>query len=79
MLRKASVLRRFPSWPVIGRPRSGAWPCRASSSFTGQYDHPTRKALATLIGNENFEERFDEEEGLISSQVMAILQQKFSR
>jgi uncharacterized Ntn-hydrolase superfamily protein len=45
---------------------------------TGKYDAPTRKALSALIGNENFEERFDEEKGLISRQVMDVLRQKFT-
>jgi len=47
--------------------------------ITGEYDAPTRKALAALIGNENFEERFDEEKGLISYQVMDVLREKFAR
>ena len=47
--------------------------------ITGEYDAPTRKALTALIGNENFEERFDEEKGLISSQVMDVLREKFAR
>lgn len=46
---------------------------------TGAYDGLTRAALAALIGNENFEERFDEEKGLISSQVMEVLRKKFGR
>jgi uncharacterized Ntn-hydrolase superfamily protein len=45
--------------------------------ITGEYDVPTRQALSTLVGNENFEMRFDEEKGLISSQVVEILRQKF--
>ena len=45
---------------------------------TGEYDAPTRKALSALIGNENFEERFDEKEGLISRQVMDVLRLKFA-
>jgi uncharacterized Ntn-hydrolase superfamily protein len=45
--------------------------------ITGEYDAPTRKALRDLVGNENFEERFDEQEGLISRQVMDVLRQKF--
>jgi uncharacterized Ntn-hydrolase superfamily protein len=44
---------------------------------TGEYDAPTRRALSALIGNENFEERFDEEQGLISRQVMDVLRAKF--
>jgi hypothetical protein len=47
--------------------------------ITGEYDAPTQKALTNLIGNENFEERFDEEKGLISSQVMDVLRDKFAR
>jgi uncharacterized Ntn-hydrolase superfamily protein len=44
---------------------------------TGEYDEPTQQALRDLIGNENFEERFDEEGGRISRQVMDILRDKF--
>ena len=44
---------------------------------TGEYDAATRKALSDLIGNENFEERFDEAGGRISSQVAEILRDKF--
>lgn len=47
--------------------------------ITGEYDAPTRKATSDLIGNENFEERFDDEKGLISRQVMDALRQKFAR
>jgi uncharacterized Ntn-hydrolase superfamily protein len=47
--------------------------------ITGEYDAPTREALTALIGNENFEERFDEARGLISSQVVAILRRKFAQ
>jgi len=46
--------------------------------LTGKYDAPTRKALSNLIGNENFEERFDEEKGLISRQVMDVFREKFA-
>jgi uncharacterized Ntn-hydrolase superfamily protein len=46
--------------------------------ITGEYDVPTRRALSALVGNENFEMRFDEEGGRISSQVVEILRQKFS-
>jgi uncharacterized Ntn-hydrolase superfamily protein len=45
--------------------------------INGQYDAPTRQALTALVGNENFEERFDEERGLISRQVMEVFRQKF--
>jgi uncharacterized Ntn-hydrolase superfamily protein len=47
--------------------------------LTGEYDASTQKALRDLIGNENFEERFDEEGGRISRQVMDILREKFGR
>jgi uncharacterized Ntn-hydrolase superfamily protein len=55
------------------------WAGYYDGPITGEYDPPTRKAMSALIGNENFEERFDEEKGLISSQVMDVLRQKFSR
>jgi uncharacterized Ntn-hydrolase superfamily protein len=45
--------------------------------LSGEYDAATRQAMSALIGNENFEERFDEEKGLISVQVMDLLGQKF--
>jgi uncharacterized Ntn-hydrolase superfamily protein len=44
---------------------------------TGQYDDLTRRALVDLIGKENFEERFDEAAGEISSQVIQVLAKKF--
>jgi uncharacterized Ntn-hydrolase superfamily protein len=55
------------------------WAGYYDGSITGEYDTATRKAMSSLIGNENFEERFDEEKGLISSQVMDVLRQKFGR
>jgi uncharacterized Ntn-hydrolase superfamily protein len=55
------------------------WAGYYDGPVTGQYDAPTRKALSDLIGNENFEERFDEAGGLISDQVMDILRRKFAR
>jgi uncharacterized Ntn-hydrolase superfamily protein len=55
------------------------WAQYYDGPITGEYDAPTRKALSNLIGNENFEERFDEEKGLISSQVMDVLREKFAR
>lgn len=55
------------------------WAGYYDGPISGEYDAPTRKALSALIGNENFEERFDEEKGLISSQVMDVLRQKFGR
>jgi uncharacterized Ntn-hydrolase superfamily protein len=45
--------------------------------LNGEYDAPTQQAMRDLVGNENFEMRFDEERGLISRQVMDILQEKF--
>jgi uncharacterized Ntn-hydrolase superfamily protein len=55
------------------------WAGYYDGPISGAYDLPTRKAMGALIGNENFEERFDEEKGLISKQVMDVLRQKFSR
>jgi uncharacterized Ntn-hydrolase superfamily protein len=55
------------------------WAGYYDGPHTGKYDTPTRKALTNLIGNENFEERFDEEKGLISRQVMDVFRQKFAR
>ena len=47
--------------------------------MSGEYDGPTRQALSALVGNENFEERFDEERGLISREVMAVFRKTFGR
>jgi uncharacterized Ntn-hydrolase superfamily protein len=55
------------------------WAGYYDGPLTGEYDPPTQKAMRALIGNENFEERFDEEKGLISSQVMDVLRRKFGR
>jgi uncharacterized Ntn-hydrolase superfamily protein len=55
------------------------WAGYYDGPITGEYDPPTQKAMCGLIGNENFEERFDEEKGLISRQVMDVLRRKFSR
>jgi uncharacterized Ntn-hydrolase superfamily protein len=55
------------------------WAGYYDGPITGEYDASTQKALSNLIGNENFEERFDEEKGLISHQVMDVLRQKFVR
>ncbi len=55
------------------------WAGYYDGPLSGAYDAPTRQALSALIGNENFEERFDEEQGLISRQVMDVLRQKFAR
>jgi uncharacterized Ntn-hydrolase superfamily protein len=55
------------------------WASYYDGPITGEYDEPTQKALSALVGNENFEERFDEEQGLISHQVVDLLRQKFGR
>ena len=54
------------------------WAGYYDGPLNGEYDAATRQAMSTLIGNENFEERFDEEQGLISSQVMGVLREKFA-
>jgi uncharacterized Ntn-hydrolase superfamily protein len=54
------------------------WAGYYDGPLSGKYDMATQKALRDLIGNENFEERFDEEDGLISSQVVEVLRNKFS-
>ena len=53
------------------------WAGYYDGPISGEYDAATQTAMRALIGNENFEERFDEEKGLISSQVMEVLRQKF--
>jgi uncharacterized Ntn-hydrolase superfamily protein len=55
------------------------WAGYYDGPLTGEYDAHTRAALTDLIGNENFEERFDEEQGLISRQVVDLLRQKFGQ
>jgi uncharacterized Ntn-hydrolase superfamily protein len=55
------------------------WAGYYDGPVSSEYDAVTREALTTLIGNENFEERYDEENGLISKQVVDILQRKFAR
>jgi uncharacterized Ntn-hydrolase superfamily protein len=55
------------------------WASYYDGPITGEYDARTRVALSSLIGNENFEERFDEKKGLISRQVMDLLRLKFGR
>jgi uncharacterized Ntn-hydrolase superfamily protein len=55
------------------------WAGYYEGPLTSEYDALTRQALSDLIGNENFEERFDEGRGLISRQVMDILRLKFAR
>ncbi len=54
------------------------WAGYYDGPLTGEYDSPTQNALIALIGNENFEERFDEEKGLISNQVVDVLRKKFA-
>ena len=53
------------------------WAGYYDGPVTGEYDARTRAAMVALIGNENFEERFDEEKGLISGQVLDVLRGKF--
>ena len=43
----------------------------------GTYDLATRRALESFIGNENFEERFDSENGVIDRPVLEFIQRKF--
>ena len=54
------------------------WAGYYEGPLSGNYDAATQRALQDLIGNENFEERFDKEDGLISSQVVDVLRNKFS-
>jgi uncharacterized Ntn-hydrolase superfamily protein len=54
------------------------WAGYYDGPFSGQYDEATRRALTALVGNENFEERFDEDKGLISRQVLDLFRQKYS-
>jgi uncharacterized Ntn-hydrolase superfamily protein len=44
---------------------------------TGEYDAPTKAALINLTGFENFEGRFDEENDLISIEVVNLFRRKF--
>lgn len=53
------------------------WAGYYEGPVTGVYDGPTRLALTALVGTENFEERFDEEQGLISQQVVDLFRTKF--
>jgi uncharacterized Ntn-hydrolase superfamily protein len=55
------------------------WAGYYDGPLTGEYDAATQKALRDLIGNENFEERFDEAGGRISRQVMDLLREKFGQ
>jgi uncharacterized Ntn-hydrolase superfamily protein len=53
------------------------WSGHYDGPITGAYDDATRRVLVTLIGQENFEERFDEDAGRISSRVIEVLHGKF--
>lgn len=57
--------------------RIAQWAGYYQGPLTGAYDPATRQALTALIGNENFEEQFDEAAGRISRQVLDILRAKF--
>ena len=46
-------------------------------SLNGMYDAATREALRIFIGNENFEDRTDFDEGLIDKPVFEFLRKKF--
>jgi uncharacterized Ntn-hydrolase superfamily protein len=45
---------------------------------SGEYDQQTRKALREFVGNENFEDRTDIENGHIDAPVYDFLVDKFS-
>jgi uncharacterized Ntn-hydrolase superfamily protein len=47
-------------------------------SLNGVYDKETREALRKFIGNENFEDRTDFENGMIDLPVLRFLRKKFS-
>jgi uncharacterized Ntn-hydrolase superfamily protein len=53
------------------------WAGYYDGPISGDYDEVTAKALRDLIGTENYEERFDEPGGRISSQVLSLLRDKF--
>lgn len=54
------------------------WAGYYEGPVSGAYDGPTRTALSALVGNENFEERFDEDGGKISREVMKVFRLKFT-
>jgi uncharacterized Ntn-hydrolase superfamily protein len=54
------------------------WAGYYDGPLSGEYDESTRRALTALVGNENFEERFDEDGGRISRQVLDVFRQKFT-
>lgn len=53
------------------------WAGYYDGPISGDYDEVTARALRDLIGTENYEERFDEPGGRISSQVLSLLRDKF--
>ena len=55
------------------------WSGYYDGPLNGNFDDATRQAFRALIGNENFEERYDEAQGTISRPVMEVLRQKFGR
>lgn len=48
-----------------------------TGKLTGIYDHETRDALTAFIGNENFEDRFSGDSGLIDQPVLAYLLKRY--
>ena len=48
-----------------------------SEQASGEYDHSTQQALREFLGNENFEERADFENGRIDAPVYEFLRRKF--
>ena len=48
-----------------------------SGPVTGKFDEPTRKALRSLVGEENLEERWDGKGDMIDRVVVEYLQKKF--
>lgn len=49
-----------------------------AESASGAYDEHTRKALRAFVGNENFEDRTDVDNGLIDAPVFQYLVEKFT-
>jgi uncharacterized Ntn-hydrolase superfamily protein len=45
----------------------------------GEYDEPTQEALRSFLGNENFEDRADFENGEVDEPVLVFLLEKFNR
>jgi uncharacterized Ntn-hydrolase superfamily protein len=48
-----------------------------SGTVTGEFDEPTRKALRSLVGEENLEERWDGKGDMIDRIVVEYLKEKF--